>query len=303
MLANVFYVGMFVDLNGLRRDPTNLLSMGAYLQSILMFWLVALLLSVFVLLLLLSLSLWLSLWLLLLLLLLLLAAAVAATTTTAATTAATTTTTTICPFASRLSVGVVLSAVMFGHFYIMSLGWTLFRWGGWSGACNHPTGTRTGLLRWVPLLLHASLMIPRSEREWLYTRIGMLQNYQASRILVKLVVSLARWYILRWGIDWISFAANHMEVSATCLHRKCCIFWLNMGHGNGHTRYDLKEYSEGSPVGNLVEDDPKVMWQLDYQHQRFNLSWMFVFLIIDTGSWITTKCSELRFTCCCTHLL
>ena len=149
---------------------------GAYLQSILMFWLVALLLSVFVLLLLLSLSLWLSLWLLLLLLLLLLlAAAVAATTTTAATTAATTTTT-ICPFASRLSVGVVLSAVMFGHFYIMSLGWTLFRWGGWSGACNHPTGTRTGLLRWVPLLLHASLMIPRSEREWLYTRIGMLQK-------------------------------------------------------------------------------------------------------------------------------
>lgn len=32
-----------------------------------------------------------------------------------------------------------------------------------------------------------------------------------------------------------------------------------MGHGNGHIRYDLKEYSEGSPVGNLVEDDPKVM--------------------------------------------
>lgn len=36
--------------------------------------------------------------------------------------ATTTTTTTICPFASRLSVGVVLSAVMFGHFYILSLG-------------------------------------------------------------------------------------------------------------------------------------------------------------------------------------
>ena len=221
MLANVFSVGMFVDLNGLRRDPTNLLSMGAYLHSILMFCLVASFLSVFVLLLSLSLSLWLSLWLLLLLLLLL-AAAVATTTTTAAATT-TAATTTICPFASRLSLGVVLFAVMFGHFYIMSLGWTLFRWGGWSGACNHPTGTRTGLLRWVPLLLHASLMIPRSEREWLYTRIGMLQNYQASRILVKLVVSLARWYILRWGIDWISFAANHMEVSATCLHRKCCI--------------------------------------------------------------------------------
>ena len=84
-------------------------------------------------------------------------------------------------------------------FNVTWIGLTLFYWGGWSGACNHPTGTRTGLLRWVPLLLHASLMSPRSEREWLYTRIGMLQNYQASRILVKLILSLATWYILRWG--------------------------------------------------------------------------------------------------------